>query len=51
MKDIAKIRQAATALEEELSKSEFLVSLTALERAEEIEGLAKDIQGRLKRRR
>ena len=51
LKDIAKIRQAAAALEEELSKSEFLVSLAALERAEEIEGLAKDIQGRLKRRR
>lgn len=51
LEDIAKIRKAAADLEEELSKSEFLVSLTALKRAEEIEGLAKDIQGRLKRRR
>jgi hypothetical protein len=51
LEDIAKIQRAAADLEEELSKSEFLVSLTALQRAEEIEGLAKDIQGRLKRRR
>ena len=51
LEDIAKIQQAASDLEKELSKSEFLVSLTALKRAEEIEGLAKDIQGRLKRRR
>ena len=51
LEDIAKIQQAAAALEKEISKSKFLVSLTALKRAEEIEGLAKDIQGRLKRRR
>jgi ABC-type dipeptide/oligopeptide/nickel transport system ATPase subunit len=51
LEDIAKIREAVDEMEKELSKSEFLVSLTALKRAEEIEDLAKDIQGRLKRRR
>jgi hypothetical protein len=51
LEDIAKIREAADEMEKELSKSEFLVSLTALKRAEEIEELAKDIQNRLKRRR
>lgn len=51
LEDIASIKKAALELEEELSKSEFLVSLTALEKAEQIEELAKDIQGRLKRRR
>jgi hypothetical protein len=51
LEDIAKIQQAAAEMEKELSKSEFLVSLTALKRAEEIEELAKDIQNRLKRRR
>jgi hypothetical protein len=49
--DIAKIKEAVAEMEKELSKSEFLVSLTALKRAEEIEELAKDIQNRLKRRR
>jgi hypothetical protein len=51
LEDIAKIKEAAAEVEKELSKSEFLVSLTALKRAEEIEELAKDIQNRLKRRR
>ena len=51
LEDIAKIKEAVAELETELSKSEFLVSLTALKRAEEVEELAKDIQGRLKRRR
>ncbi len=51
LQDIGKIQEAAAEMEKELSKSEFLVSLTALKRAEEIEELAKDIQGRLKRRR
>jgi hypothetical protein len=51
LEDIAKIKTAVAEMEEELSKSEFLVSLTALKRAEEIEELAKDIQNRLKRRR
>jgi hypothetical protein len=51
LEDVAKIQEAAAELEKELSKSEFLVSLTALKRAEEIEELASDIQNRLKRRR
>jgi len=51
LEDIAKIQEAAAEVEKELSKSEFLVSLTALKRAEDIEELAKDIQNRLKRRR
>ncbi len=51
LEDVARILEAAKELEEELSKSEFLVSLDAVERAEEIEGLAKDIQGRFRRRR
>ena len=51
LKDIAKIREAAGELEKELAKSEYVISLTALKKAEEIESLAKDIQNRLKRRR
>lgn len=51
LQDVAKIKEAADELEKELSKSEYLVSLKALKRAEEIEELAKDIQNRLKRRR
>lgn len=51
LEDIAKIKDAVAELEKELAKSEFLVSLTALKRAEEIEEWAKDIQNRLKRRR
>jgi hypothetical protein len=51
LQDIAKIQEATAELEKELSKSEFVVSLTALKRAQEIEDLAKDIQNRLKRRR
>ena len=51
LEDIAKIREAADELEKELAKSEYVVSLTALKRAEEIEDLANDIQNRLKRRR
>jgi ABC-type dipeptide/oligopeptide/nickel transport system ATPase subunit len=51
LEDIAKIKSAVAEMEEELSKSEFLVSLTAIKRAEEIQELAKDIQNRLKRRR
>ncbi len=49
--DIARIKKAVAELEKDLSRSEFLVSLRALENAKEIEELAKDIQGRLKRRR
>ena len=49
--DIARIKKAVAELEKDLSRSEFLVSLGALENAKEIEELAKDIQGRLKRRR
>lgn len=51
LEDVAKIKEATVELEKELSKSEYLVSLTALKRAEEIEEWAKDIQNRLKRRR
>ena len=51
LEDIAKIQEAADELGKELAKSEYVVSLTALKRAEEIEELAKDIQNRLKRRR
>jgi hypothetical protein len=50
LEDIAKIKEAADEMEKDLSESEFLVSLTALKRAEEIEELAKDIQSRLRRR-
>jgi len=51
LEDIRKIQAAAAEVEKELSKSEFLVSMSALKRVEEIEELAKDIQNRLKRRR
>ncbi len=51
LNDVERILEAAKELEEDLAKSEFLVSLKAVERAEEIEALAKDIQGRLRRRR
>ena len=51
LEDIVKIQEAAGELEKELAKSEYVISLTALKKAEEIEGLAKDIQNRLKRRR
>ena len=51
LKDIARIREALAKLEKDLSRSEFLVSLGALENAKKIEELAQDIQSRLKRRR
>ena len=51
LEDIAEIREAVAELEKDLSRSEFLVSLGALENAKKIEELAKNIQGRLKRRR
>lgn len=51
LEDIAQIRTALKALEKDLSRSEFLVSLDALKNAREIEELAQNIQSRLKRRR
>jgi hypothetical protein len=51
LEDIEKIKTALEALEKDLSRSEFLVSLDALKNANEIEKLAQNIQSRLKRRR
>ena len=51
LEDIARIKEAVAELEKDLSRSEFLVSVGALENAKEIEELAQDIQSRLKRRR
>ena len=49
--DIEQIKAALEALEKDLSRSEFLVSIDALKNAHEIEELAQNIQSRLKRRR
>lgn len=51
LKDIEQMKIALDALEKDLSRSEFLVSLDALKNAQEIEELAQNIQSRLKRRR
>jgi hypothetical protein len=51
LEDIALIKKAVAELEKDLSRSEFLVSLEAIENAKMIEDLAGNIQNRLKRRR
>ena len=51
LEDIEQIKAALEALEKDLSRSEFLVSIDALKNAHEIEELAQNIQSRLKRRR
>jgi hypothetical protein len=51
LEDIALIKKAVAELEKDLSRSEFLVSLGAIENAKMIEDLAGNIQNRLKRRR
>ena len=50
LEDIAKIRQLARELEEELEENqEHIVDVRALRKAERISNLAKDIKNRMKR--